>query len=79
MDELAGRLARGEKAAFAELYDVCADRLYHYLAHRLGSRDAAGDVLQETLSAWSAGTSISPASPTRLPMFLRRRETKPPG
>ena len=40
------RLARGEEAAFAELYDACADRLHHYLTARLGSRDAASDVLQ---------------------------------
>src|SRR4051812_44432721 len=46
MHELAARLARGEEAAFAELYDCCADRLHHYLAGRLGSRDAASDVLQ---------------------------------
>jgi len=48
MGELAERLARGETAAFAELYDACADRLHHYLTVRLGSRDEADDVLQET-------------------------------
>jgi RNA polymerase sigma-70 factor, ECF subfamily len=46
MHELAARLARGEEAAFAELYDSCADRLHHYVAVRLGSRDTAGDVVQ---------------------------------
>jgi RNA polymerase sigma-70 factor (ECF subfamily) len=46
MQQLAVRLARGEEAAFAELYDACADRLHHYLTTRLGSRDAASDVLQ---------------------------------
>ena len=46
MHELAARLARGEEAAFAELYDACADRLHHYVAARLGSRDAASDVVQ---------------------------------
>jgi RNA polymerase sigma-70 factor (ECF subfamily) len=44
--ELADRLARGDEAAFAELYDACADRLHGFLAARLGSRDAASDVLQ---------------------------------
>jgi len=48
MDELATRLSRGEAAAFAELYDSCADRLHHYLAVWLGSRHEADDVLQET-------------------------------
>jgi len=46
MHELAARLARGDESAFAELYDACADRLHHWLAVRLGSRDAATDVLQ---------------------------------
>src|SRR3954453_6990674 len=46
MHDLAARLARGEEAAFAELYDASADRLHHYLTARLGSRDAARDVLQ---------------------------------
>jgi RNA polymerase sigma-70 factor, ECF subfamily len=44
--DLAARLARGEEAAFAELYDACADRLHRYLTGRLGSRDRASDVLQ---------------------------------
>ena len=36
MDQRAERLARGEPAAFAELYDACADRVHHYLVVRLG-------------------------------------------
>ena len=48
MQDLAARLARGETAAFAELYECCGDKLHHYLVVRLGSRDAADEVLQET-------------------------------
>jgi RNA polymerase sigma-70 factor (ECF subfamily) len=48
METLDQRLARGDQAAFAELFDACADRCHHYLVTRLGSRDAADDVLQET-------------------------------
>jgi RNA polymerase sigma-70 factor (ECF subfamily) len=48
MDEPTQRLARGDKTAFAELYDLVADRLHHYLVVRLGNRDDADDVLQET-------------------------------
>jgi len=48
MDKLGERLARGDAAAFAELYDACADRVHHYLTMRLRSRDDADDVLQET-------------------------------
>lgn len=46
--DLAARLARGDEAAFAELYDACADRLHDYLTLRLGSSDSAADVLQNT-------------------------------
>jgi RNA polymerase sigma-70 factor (ECF subfamily) len=48
MGTLQARLARGEPAAYAELYDACADRVGHYLLVRLGSRADADDVLQET-------------------------------
>lgn len=48
MGDLGKRLARGDTAAFAELYDLCADRLHHYLVSQLGSRDDADEVLQET-------------------------------
>jgi RNA polymerase sigma-70 factor (ECF subfamily) len=48
LGELGDRLARGDRAAFAELYDLCADRLHHYLIVRLESRPDADDVLQET-------------------------------
>jgi RNA polymerase sigma-70 factor (ECF subfamily) len=48
MENRGERLARGDPAAFAELYDACAVRVHHYLAVRLGSRADADDVLQET-------------------------------
>ena len=48
METLSDRLARGVHAAFAELYDACADRVHHYLVVRLGSRSDADDALQET-------------------------------
>ena len=48
MHELSKRLARGDRTAFAELYDACAERVHRYLVARLGSRHDADDVLQET-------------------------------
>lgn len=48
MDRLASRLGRGEKTAFAELYDMCGDRLYNYVLRKLGSPEDAADVVQET-------------------------------
>jgi RNA polymerase sigma-70 factor, ECF subfamily len=48
MDTLSRRLAKGDPAAFAELYDACASRLHHYLWSFLGSKEDAEDVLQET-------------------------------
>ena len=48
MTTLQARLARGDQAAFAELYDACAGRVGHYLLVRLGSWADADDALQET-------------------------------
>jgi RNA polymerase sigma-70 factor (ECF subfamily) len=48
MGDLGDRLARGDQAAFAELYDACADQLHPFLVSRLGSRADADDVVQET-------------------------------
>jgi RNA polymerase sigma-70 factor (ECF subfamily) len=48
MENRGERLARGDPAAFAELYDACAPRVHHYLVVRLGSQADAEDVLQET-------------------------------
>jgi len=47
--QLARRLARGEEAAFAELYDASSGRLLRYLAVRLASADRAADVLQTAM------------------------------
>ena len=47
MSHLAGRLAQGNSAAFAELYDLCSDRLHHFLVSKRMSQDDASDVLQE--------------------------------
>jgi RNA polymerase sigma-70 factor, ECF subfamily len=48
MATLPERLARGQEAAFAELYDGCADRVHHYLLVRLGTKEDADDAMQET-------------------------------
>jgi RNA polymerase sigma-70 factor, ECF subfamily len=48
MDTLGKRLAQGDHAAFAELYDACAGRIHHYLMVFLGSKEDAEDALQET-------------------------------
>jgi RNA polymerase sigma-70 factor, ECF subfamily len=48
MATLQERLARGQQAAFAELYDTRADRVYHYLLVRLGAKEDADDAMQET-------------------------------
>ena len=50
MADLVDRLARGEPAAFAELYDDCADRLHHFLVMHLGSPADAEDIVQETFT-----------------------------
>lgn len=50
MADLADRLSRGEPAAFAELYEACADRLHHFLVMHLGTPADAEDVVQETFA-----------------------------
>ena len=60
MGDLGERLARGDRAAFTEVYEACADGLHHYLVTRLGSREDAADVLQETFS-WLACERVLPA------------------
>ena len=47
--QLARRLARGDEAAFAELYDACSGRLLRFLAVQLASTDQAADVLQTAM------------------------------
>ena len=48
MDRLKRRLAGGDSAAFAELYDRIADGIFHYLVTQTGTREDAADLLQET-------------------------------
>lgn len=50
MGDLQRRLSRGEQAAFAELYDLLADRLYGYLLLRTSCEEEASDLLQETFT-----------------------------
>lgn len=42
--DLVDRLKRNDAAAWAELYDRYADRVWRYAAARTGSRDAADDI-----------------------------------
>lgn len=55
MNDLGARLARGDRQAFAELYDACAVRLHHYLVVQLQSRADADDALQETFLRLTRG------------------------
>lgn len=50
MERLNQRLAEGDPAAFAELYDQLADRAYHYLLAETGSAEDAADLLQESFA-----------------------------
>ncbi len=43
------RYARGEQAAFAEVYDAVAPRLFGYLFRQTGSQPLAEDLVQQTL------------------------------
>src|ERR1700690_175500 len=43
------RYAAGNEAAFAELYDLIAPRLYGYLLRKTRNQSAAEDLLQQTM------------------------------
>ena len=59
-EDLLNRLAQHDVAAFGELYDRYAPRVYGLIAHILPSRQEAEEVLQEVfLRLWSAGQSLS--------------------
>ncbi len=69
--DLRSRLAVGDSAAFAELYDLCADRVHHFLVVLLGSRSDADDALQETfLRVARAGQGLLDVE--NLPAFVFR-------
>lgn len=60
-EALAARVADGDVAAFAALYDRYAARVYTWAAHLLGSGDA-DDVTQETfLRLWDKADQFDPA------------------
>lgn len=46
--QLAKRAAKGDAAAFGELYSLFAGEMYRYALYSLGSREAAQDAVQET-------------------------------
>ena len=59
-EDLLNRVARHDVAAFGEIYDRYAPRVYGLIAYILPSRQAAEEVLQEVfLRLWSEGQSLS--------------------
>jgi RNA polymerase sigma-70 factor, ECF subfamily len=59
---LVSRMAAGDQAALAQLYDRWGGRLYSVAFQLLGQRDRAEDVLEDTLwQAWRGAGSYSPA------------------
>lgn len=60
--ELLGRIAIGDKAAFARLYGVTNRKLYGTALNILRNRACADDTLQETyLKIWRSAASYDPA------------------
>ena len=60
MDQRAERLARGDPAAFAELYDACADRVQQFT---VDLKETADEAPREESSNGS-GSSREPRSPS---------------
>ncbi len=82
-DRAMDRYARGEEAAFAELYDELAPRLYRFALRWTRSRSAAEDAVQQTLlqihaarQRFVSGAAVAPwayAIARRLLIDLGRR------
>ncbi|GAA2093300.1 ECF RNA polymerase sigma factor SigK [Microlunatus panaciterrae] len=59
--DLIGRAARGQEAAFAELYDLTSDRVYGVILRVLRSPDHAAEVTQEVyVEVWRQSARYSP-------------------
>ncbi|MDA8220083.1 MAG: RNA polymerase sigma factor [Dehalococcoidales bacterium] len=58
---LAAAAAAGDRQAFAQLYDLYVDRVYHYIYYRLGSARDAEDLTENVfLKAWQAMRRYQP-------------------
>jgi RNA polymerase sigma-70 factor (ECF subfamily) len=87
-DEAMDRYAAGEAAAFAELYDLLAPRLWSFLCRRVRDPDRAADLLQDTMlrihrgrSAFVTGSAVAPwafAIATRVLLNDARRSRRRP-
>jgi len=87
-DEAMQRYAAGDDAAFAELYDSLADRLYGYLRRHVSERHRCDDLLQETFlrmhkarGTFLTGATVLPwafAIARRLVIDQARRERRVP-
>lgn len=48
VDALVGKAAKGDSAAFANLYDLYAPRLRRFMRHQVGDHDVAEELVQRT-------------------------------
>ncbi len=71
MGDLNRRLSKDEANAYAELYDVCAKRLFAYVVALLGSQQQAADVVQEPFLRLARSNS------SRLPIPWLTRSLSP--
>ncbi len=61
LHDLIGKIARGDREAFARLYDVTAARLFGIALRILGRRELAEEALQESFVAlWERAGDYSP-------------------
>lgn len=57
---IVARAKEQDQAAFGQLYDFFAPRLYRFISYKIATREQAEDVLQETfLKAWKALPKLS--------------------
>lgn len=70
-EDLLRRVADGDEAAFARLYDLFAPRVFGLVLRIVGDRHAANDVLQEVfLDVWRRSPSFDPSLGGAAPWIL---------
>jgi RNA polymerase sigma-70 factor (ECF subfamily) len=75
--ELVARMATGDRAAFAEIYDRHAPMLMSFAKRVLGTTDDAADLLHDVfLEAWEQATSYDPARATVRTWFVVRLRSR---
>ena len=77
LDSLIGAVAKGDEAAFAELYQVSSSKLFAVALRILRNREAAEEVLQESyFRVWEKAGDFNPALALTSGKAIRARQSE---